>query len=213
MTENQDVFEEHMTLYQSKSFLTRKVFWNRIKTSIKFAKIRDDSIVLDIGCNTGHLLITIRKSNTNCECWGIDVEPKISTLKIKNCKFHVADVKKLPFQDDYFTVIFALDVLEHVKDVDVAIKEIHRILKPNGSLVLCGPTESWFYRFCRFLQFGIYSKNVKSDKPGFRGEIDYHHYTIYDLENKFQSHGFKKLKLKSIPHFLPTLFRVTLFKK
>ena len=40
----------------------------------------------------------------------------------------------MPFQNEYFDVIFATDILEHVDDVDSAIKEIHRILHHLGSI-------------------------------------------------------------------------------
>jgi len=210
---NPGTFEEHMLVYKSKSALVRKVFWDRIKHSVNLAQIKNDSVVLDIGCNTGHLLNTIRNTNSSCECWGIDVEPKITTLKIENCRFKVTDIKKTPFEDNYFSMIFALDILEHIKDLNDAIKEIHRVLKPDGVFILCGPTESWFYKLCRFLQFGVFAKNVECVKSGFRGEIDFHHHTIYAIEKKFQEHGFKKLKQKSIPGFpIPNLFRVTKFQ-
>ena len=202
-----------MLVYQSKSPFVRKVFWDRIKYSIKFAQIKNSSVVLDIGCNTGHLLKNIRKINNVCECWGIDVETKIISLKIENCKFKIADVKEIPFEDNNFSIIFALDILEHVKELNKAINEIHRVLKPEGVFILCGPTESWFYKLCRFIQFGVFAKNVECEKSGFRGEIDYHHYTIYEIEKKFQISGFKKLKQKRIPGFpIPTLFSVTKFQ-
>jgi len=214
MEKDPNVFEEHMGAYEKRSYLVRNLFWNRIRTALKFAKIDDNSIVLDIGCNTGHLLRTLRKSNSACECWGIDVEPKIVTLKIENCKFKVADARKTPFENDYFSVIFATDILEHIKDVDAAITEIKRILKNDGIFVLCGPTESWFYKFCRLLLTGTFSKNVVINKPSFRGEIDFHFHTIYELEKKFESNKFIKLKQKLLPgFFFPTLFRITKYTK
>jgi ubiquinone/menaquinone biosynthesis C-methylase UbiE len=212
--DNSDQFAEHMVVYDSKSKLIRNLFWNRIFTSIKFAEIKDDSVVLDIGCNTGHLLKSIRKTNTNCECWGIDIEPKITSLQIDKCNFQVADARNVPFEANYFTIVFALDILEHIKDIEKAIGEIHRILKPDGTFILCGPTESWFYKFCRFLHFGVYSKNVTCDKPGFRGEIDYHFHTIDEIQKKFEKNGFKKIKQKSLPMPpIPSLFRITRFQK
>ena len=207
-------FKEHMLVYSSKSYFVKKVFWDRINTAVKFSDINDKSMVLDIGCNTGHLLKKINELDTKCKCWGIDVEEKISTLKIKNCQFKVEDIKKTSFGNEYFSTIFALDILEHIKDIDNAILEIHRVLKPDGVFILCGPTESFFYKLCRFFQFGIFNKNVKSEKPGFRGEIDFHHHTIYDLEKKFMQNKFKVINKKSIPGFpLPDLFRVTKFRK
>jgi ubiquinone/menaquinone biosynthesis C-methylase UbiE len=211
---NSDIFPEMMVVYSSKNPFTKNIFWRRIRTSITFADINDDSVLLDIGCNTGHLLKTIRELNSRCECWGTDIEPKIMTLQIAKCKFQVADARSLPFPVDYFNIVFALDTLEHIKDVDAAIEEIYRVLMPNGIAILSGPTESWFYKLCRFVQFGQFKKNSSSDKPSFRGEIDFHFHTVYDLEERFTAHGFRQLKQKSLPSTpLPPLFRVSKFQK
>jgi ubiquinone/menaquinone biosynthesis C-methylase UbiE len=205
--------DEIMVVYDSKNPLTKMLFWKRILIAIALAKIKDESVLLDIGCNTGHLLKEIQKFNTRCERWGMDIEPKILGAHIAN-QFQIADARHLPFIDRRFDIIFALDTLEHIKDVDDAIKEIHRVLIPNGIAVLSGPTESWFYKFCRFLQFGQFKKNAPSDKPGFRGEIDFHFYTVYELEEKFRIHGFRLVEQKSLPRMpLPTLFRVTKFER
>ncbi len=209
-----NVFPEHMVEYTSKCIFIKKIFWLRIDTAIKFADINNDDIILDIGCNTGHLLKEIQNSGHSCKCWGIDIEPKIMTIKLSNCEFRVADASNLPFNDDFFNTIFALDTLEHLEDVESAIKEIHRVLKPKGILILSGPTESLFYRFCRFLQFRTFEKNIKLDKPGFRRSSDHHFHSVYDLEKKFIECGFKPIKRKSLPSkLLPELFRITKFRK
>lgn len=203
-----------MTVYGSICPLTKKLFMDRIKTAIDFSHIGNSTVILDVGVNTGQLLKTIRASNDSCECWGIDIEPGIKTLQIENCKLQVADVQNLPFADNYFDAVFALDILEHVKQADIGIKEIHRVLKPNGLAILSGPTESWFYKLCRFIQFGVIKKNLTRNKPGFSGEVDYHFHTVYELEDKFLTAGFKKIKEKSLPgKLLPTLFRITAFQK
>lgn len=64
------------------------------------------------------------------------------TLKIPNCTFKVGDARSLPLHDSYFTSVFALDALEQFRDVEVAIKEIQRVLVPNEHAILSGPTES-----------------------------------------------------------------------
>ena len=209
-----DVSMHAMTVYDSICPLTKKLFLDRIKTAINFSQIENNSIILDVGVDTGQLLKTIRMSNNSCECWGIDVESGIERLQIKNCKLQVADVQKLPFADNYFDIVFVLDILEHVKQADIGIKEIHRVLKPDGFVILSGPTESWFYKLCRFIQFGVINKNIIRNKSGFRGEIDYHFHTVYELEDKFLKRGFKKISKKDLPGKpLPTLFRVTKFQK
>lgn len=48
-------------------------------------------------------------------------------------------ITKLTFADNVFDVILNFDVLEHVPDVDSALKEIYRVLKPRGNLLLSVP--------------------------------------------------------------------------
>jgi len=209
-----ETLEEYMEVYKSKSSLVRKLFWDRITTSVNFANVSDESVILDVGCSSGNLLKTINVLNSNCECWGIDVENDIMKLDIGNCKFAVCDVKNTSFADKYFTVIFALDTLEHIEDVDDAIKEMQRILRDDGLFILSGPTETWFYKLCRFIQFGMFSKHITTSERGMGSEIDYHFHNIYELEKKLISNGFEKIKQKSLPRYpIPELFRITMYKK
>jgi SAM-dependent methyltransferase len=52
---------------------------------------------------------------------------------------HQVDLRKLPFSDHSFDVVYASHVLEHIDDDRSALKEIRRILKPNGIAILPVP--------------------------------------------------------------------------
>ena len=143
-------FEKMMPVYESKCFLVQNLYWNRIKTAMNFAQIRDDSKILDIGCNRGRFLQSVRDLNKNCELYGVDIDPKIKNLKIENCSFHVCGVEKLPFEDKYFDNVFALSTLEHIPELDYAVKEISRILKPEGSVILSTLYNKYAYNLISF---------------------------------------------------------------
>ena len=158
-------------------------------------------MILDVGCHTGYLLKIIHNQNSLVKCYGIDIDDAVLNPIVEDCDLRKADVRNLPFQDKYFDTVFATDVLEHVEEIDKAIKEIQRVLKTNGVAILCGPTESWFYQLCRFFYIG---------KTHYGG----HKHTIYDIEKMFQSNGFQLLEQKSLPEFpIPELFRISKFKK
>jgi len=211
--EQTDEFEKTMPVYESKCFLVKNLYLNRIKTAIEFGQIHDDFTLLDIGCNKGQLLKSIRNTNKQCKLFGVDIEPGILSLKIDNCDFRVSDVTNLPFENNSFNIVFALSILEHIHDLDSAIKEISRVLKPQGFAIISSPTESWFYRFCRFLLFGDV-KEVHITKSGPRSEADHHYQNVYDIEKKILQNGFKQVKLKSLPGFpIPELHRVSKFQK
>jgi len=202
--------QEMERLYNHTNPLVRSIFRRRVQVAYNLAPINDNSILVDIGCGSGLLLKSIRRSNDKCECWGTDIV-KYKGIESVKCKFQIADVRNLPFNDNYLDIVFALDILEHIEDdVGVAINEIYRVLNPSGVAILSGPTESWFYRFCRSLLLYQSKRNRKYSGQ----EIDYHYHNIYDLEQKFVEHGFRLTKARSLPGYpLPSLFRVSKFQK
>jgi SAM-dependent methyltransferase len=55
----------------------------------------------------------------------------------------IADAADLPFDDDYFDLIFSSNVLEHVEQLDVAFAEMKRVLVPGGIMIHSMPTGTW----------------------------------------------------------------------
>ena len=187
--------------FEVRTPFVQKIFKNRLKVAVELAVIKNESMILDVGCHTGYLLKMIKNQNSSTKCYGVDIDDAVLNPIVDNCDLRKADVKNMPFNDKYFDIVFATDVLEHVDEIDTAVKEIKRVIKSNGVAVLCGPTESWFYQLCRFLYIG---------KFRYGG----HKHTIYDIEKIFESNDFKLIKQKSLPGFpFPELFRISVFKK
>jgi len=182
--------------YNSSFFLVRNLFWDRIKYSIQLGRINDGKKILDVGCGIGYLLKHIRKKNKKCYIVGIDFNININKLSIPDCEFRVEDVTKLSFKDDSFDIVYALDALEHINDIASAINQIKRVLKPNGKLIITGPTESFFYKFCRFLIKGTFSEE---EGPG----TGIHYHTIDSLDKKIKKRNFIKEVKISLPKFFP----------
>jgi ubiquinone biosynthesis O-methyltransferase len=94
--------------------------------------------ILDIGCASGLLLQRISKTFGSTGT-GIDV----SQVLINKAKQHdatnkyiLADASRLPFPDNTFDIVTSFDNLEHIKEYKQVIKEIVRVLKPSGKLLL-----------------------------------------------------------------------------
>ena len=99
--------------------------------------------ILDIGCGTGlNLKYFSRISST----WGVDGSKKaISFCRLRGLeKVKLAKAQKIPFPSRYFTSITLLDVLEHT-DEDLTLKEIYRLLKPRGIIVITVPAYQWLW--------------------------------------------------------------------
>lgn len=81
---------------------------------------------------SGGKLEKIVRDNFICKVVSIDIDPSRSPDI-------VCDISDTAFSDSSFDIIIALEVFEHIKFPDRAIKEIYRLLKPRGSLLLSVP--------------------------------------------------------------------------
>ena len=100
----------------------------------------DDSYVLDVGCNGGTVGIPLM-ANNKCYVKGIDVVPNLVAKAVKRGIF--AEVGKAEdlsrFKDNEFDVVICAEVLEHLFDPIIAIKEAYRVMKPGGKYLVTIP--------------------------------------------------------------------------
>lgn len=113
--------------------------------------------VLDIGCADGVFTNVILKTSKADQIIGIDVlKSSIKWAKnhwkrAKKMKFKIGDAHKLYFKPNTFSAVFALEVLEHVHNPEIILKEIYRVLKKRGYIILLVPTDNLLFRFIWFL--------------------------------------------------------------
>lgn len=118
-------------------------WWFKGKTAIAKALIRryfgNGKKILDVGCGTGFFSKSLALSGY--EVTSVDG----SELALEYCKKRglknliLSDACKLPFPDNSFDAVVALDILEHIKDDGVAVKEWTRVLKPGGIMLIFVP--------------------------------------------------------------------------
>lgn len=97
---------------------------------------------LDIGCGDGNFTTLMAKSCGAKDVYGVDISEKGVEMARKNgIKAFKVDVdeERLPFDDNYFDVVTALEVIEHLFDPDNFLEEVYRVLQPNGVFVLSTP--------------------------------------------------------------------------
>ena len=112
---------------------------NKVKTPWIVERIRKNNLsgssVLDVGCGAGFLSNELARQQFKVT--GVDLSPDSLRVARKFDETHtvdyqVADAYQLPFADETFEVVTALDFLEHVDDPALVIKEFSRVLKPGG---------------------------------------------------------------------------------
>lgn len=96
--------------------------------------------VLDAGCGTGALLDRL-ESWPGVEVYGLDFSGQALAYTRGRGHGHLVqgDLTRLPFPDDSFDVITALDVVEHIREDEGALLEINRVMGPGGVLVVSVP--------------------------------------------------------------------------
>jgi SAM-dependent methyltransferase len=104
--------------------------------------LRSPRRILDVGCGTGTMLGYLSRYG---RAQGIDADEEA----VRFCRQRgVPDVRlvtasTLPFEDGTFDLVTILDVLEHIEDDAGTLRELHRVLRPRGQLLVSVPA----YRF------------------------------------------------------------------
>lgn len=150
--------------YKSKNPV-RKFLLNRfmLKISGIFRQVAPQK-ALDAGCGEGLIIEYLNKMNKlqkmgkTIEFFGIDMSENaidIARIKAPFATFSTGNVYTLPFPDNFFDLVICSEVLEHLKDPEIALKELGRVSKKD--VLVSVPNEPWF-RISSFLS-GKYLKN------------------------------------------------------
>ena len=104
---------------------------------------------LELGCGTGFFLLNLKQAGVLDEGHVTDVSPGMVRVAVRNAESlgftvegRIADAESLPYDDDSFDLVVGHAVLHHIPDLDLAMREVLRVLKPGGRFVFAGePTE------------------------------------------------------------------------
>jgi ubiquinone/menaquinone biosynthesis C-methylase UbiE len=111
-------------------------WWKRQIVNRVAGMATNDGYTLDIGCGTSPIITRFH------EAVGIDSErSKVLFMqrRLPNLEFHMAEAQSLPFADGIFDRVLCIEVIEHIKNPEQALDEMHRVLKPGGQLILATP--------------------------------------------------------------------------
>ena len=97
-------------------------------------KIPSNAYVLDLGCGDGKSIDIFREIMPSTTWFGLDIigSPEVEKRKIMDGVFVSYDGTSIPFAEHSFDFVYTCQALEHIRNPSAIIKEVHRILKPNG---------------------------------------------------------------------------------
>jgi ubiquinone/menaquinone biosynthesis C-methylase UbiE len=175
----------------------RRIEWRNV---LEWLDPKEGERILDIACGVGELSLKI--AERCCEVHGIDISEdwikrakRLSERERIACEFAVGSADDLPYLNNYFDKVVCSSSLEHFKDDIKALKEMHRILKPNGIVVLT--TDSFTYPI---------SDDLKERHRKKFYVVNY--YTHETLKGRFEISGFKMNRSKYLLNSRITSFFV-----
>ena len=177
--------------------------------------------ILDIGTGTADLAINAAKY-TNAQIIGIDLSEKMIDIgrnKVKQKKlnnrvsFKIADAENLPFKKQSFDAITLGFVVRNFEDIDKGLKEVYRVLKKKGTIVILEPSNpKGLFNKIYNLYFSFIlpklGKSISKDKQAYK----YLSESVKKFPNKNQFiNKLKKIGFKKCTHISLTFGVASLY--
>lgn len=190
-------YEQAVLSYTHANPIAQIIFWERLRLVIGLIPEDRRSHAIDFGTGSGVLLPYL--NSTHAQVTAVDVEPELVEMMIQQARLsrvtllsNPDELAKLP--PGSVDTIVAMDVLEHVEHVPHLARIFAKILRPGGSLIVSGPTETPLYKLGRKLAGYEHHSHVR---------------TIHHIEDEL-AEVFRPVALRKLPPVdLLTLFRIT----
>jgi 2-polyprenyl-3-methyl-5-hydroxy-6-metoxy-1,4-benzoquinol methylase len=150
--------------------------------------------ILDAGSGTGWF--SKKAFERGAEVTALDVGEKLLAKVKEKCNVRtvVGDILKLDFETDSFDFVICSEVIEHTLNPRQAVKEIVRVTKKSGTIVLTTPNKLWY--------FSVWIANKLNLRP-YKGIEDWVAY--YKLRKWFVEENCEVLEQRGF-HIAPLLF-------
>jgi 2-polyprenyl-3-methyl-5-hydroxy-6-metoxy-1,4-benzoquinol methylase len=152
--------------------------------------------ILEIGCGEGNFAAFLKKK-LGAEVWGVeleDIQANVAKTKLDNVLTGDISVLLDRLPEQYFDVIVANDVLEHLIDPYTVLAKLRRNLSPTGIIVCSIPN----IRFFRTLYDFVFNKNWDYTDNGIMDKTHYRFFTIKSIPKMFENAGYQIIKMEGI---------------
>lgn len=100
--------------------------------------------VLDVGCGKGRFARIFHEQEPGAEIWGLDISEEMLRYVPSGIHTRAGSMTELPFPDAWFDAAYATESLEHAVEIQRAVAEICRTVKPGGRIAIIDKNaEQW----------------------------------------------------------------------
>jgi len=175
-----------------------KIRWAR-RVGMLTNSLKSGMKVLEIGCGTGFFTQEIVKKPV--QVTAIDISPDLieiarQNIIYQNVEFTIENAYDMTFDDQTFDAVIGSSVLHHL-DIDQALKEIYRVLKPGGYIAFTEPN-------MMNPQIAL-QKNIPALKKALGDSPDETAFFIWNLRTKLKSFGFLEIEINPFDFLHPQI--------
>ena len=100
--------------------------------------------VLDVGCGKGRFARLFQEQEPSAELWGLDLSQAMLRFVPAGIHTRAGSMTEIPFDNDFFDAAYATESLEHAVEIEKAVAEICRVVKPGGRIAIIDKNaEQW----------------------------------------------------------------------
>ena len=136
--------------FETLAALEERHFWFRSRNRLICSELQRDfpdaRSMLEVGCGTGYVLQAISACRPDLELTGTDLHPEGLEFARRRvgARLEQMDARSIPYEGE-FDLVGAFDVIEHIPEDGVALREMRKALRPGGGLLLTVPQHRWLW--------------------------------------------------------------------
>jgi ubiquinone/menaquinone biosynthesis C-methylase UbiE len=171
-----------------------RLYWDyRDRVALSFLDERDRNIV-DLGCGEGITLEKMARQMPGRNLLGLDcMQENIDICLAHGLPARRGNLYDLDLPDESVDAVMLLEVIEHLEHPETALRQIHRVLKPGGKVILVYPNDRTF-KIARTITLRF---EEASYDPGHVRQ-----WTYPEIKGLLHLHGYTVMKSRFIPFFM-----------
>jgi SAM-dependent methyltransferase len=184
-------------LFAELAKLEERTFWFRARNQLILRALQQYAPAfgdfLEVGCGTGYVLQGVAAAFPQARLCGSEAQTEglqFAAARVPRAEFLQMDARCMPFEKE-FDAIGAFDVIEHINEDETVLAQMHRALRPGGSLLLTVPQHPFLWS-----EYDVRAHHVRR-------------YTRGELRQKLARAGFGIVKMTSFVSVLLPLMMLS----